>query len=231
MGSHDSGKRSSAHGVSEIAVPPLRTFEIKVKVVDDSNAMGIFDSFRKEEVTGTRVLVGQLGTGQGTKFDEELKSDLRVYKRFYPAASGATFTSVAELRGAAGHKYDVLHLFCDIGPGGVISDASGDRISGTELLTAAAEAGVKLLWIANDHPQDVYDAGFKTKGVKMNVVLTLRRLGSNTSLFLDSLLAKMQAGEPWSKAWSVASQPQGKSVQPDVPHTIASAGRGGVVLR
>jgi len=63
--------------------------------------MGIFDSFRKEEVTGTKVLVGQLGTGQGTKFDEELKADLRVYKRFYPAAVSATFTTVAELRGAA----------------------------------------------------------------------------------------------------------------------------------
>jgi len=36
-------------------------------------------------------LVGQFAVGQGTgvqlKFDEELKSDLRVYKRFYPAAS------------------------------------------------------------------------------------------------------------------------------------------------
>jgi len=193
--------------------------------------MGIFDSFRKEEVTGSKVLVGQLGTGQGTKFDEELKSDLRVYKRFYPAASSATFTSVAELRGAASHQYDVLHLFCDVGAGGAITDASGDRVTGTELLKAAADSGVKLLWIGNDNPQETYDAGFKTKGLKINVVLTLRRLGSNTSLFLDSLLAKMQAGETLAKAWSVASQPEGKSVQPDVPHTISSLGRGSVVLR
>jgi hypothetical protein len=189
--------------------------------------MGLFDAFRKEEVTGTKVLVGQLGT----KFDEHVKSDLRVYKRFYPAASGATFTTVAEVRGAVGHKYDVLHLFCDVGSGGVITDPSGDRITGTELLKAAVDAGVKLLWIANDNPQEAYDAGFKTKGVKMNVVLTLRRLGSNTSLFLDSLLTKMAAGETLSKAWSVASSPEGKSVQPDIPHTVSSLGRGSVVLR
>ncbi len=189
--------------------------------------MGIFDVFRKEEVTGSKVLVCQLGT----TFDEPLKSDLRVYKRFYPAASSATFTTVAELRGAAAHSYDILHLFCAVGSGGIISDASGDRIAGTDLLKAAVDSGVKLLWIGNDNPQEAYDAGFKTKGLKINTVLTLRRLGSNTSLFLDSLLTKMAAGETLAKAWSVASQPEGKSVQPDVPHTISSLGRGAVVLR
>jgi hypothetical protein len=193
--------------------------------------MGLFDSFRKEEITNSRVLVGQIGTGQGTKYDEEQKSDLRVYKRFYPAASSATFTTVAELRSAVDHKYDILHLFCDVGAGGIITDASGDQLSGSDLLKSAVDAGLKLLWIGNDNPQEAYEAGFKTKGLKINTVLTLRRLGSNTSLFLDSLLAKMQSGETLAKAWSIASQPEGKSVQPDVPHTISSLGRGSVVLK
>jgi hypothetical protein len=193
--------------------------------------MGLFDSFRKEEITNSKVLVCQLGTGQGSKYDEEQKSDLRVYKRFYPSASSATFTTVAELRGAVDHKYDILHLFCDVGTGGAIKDASGDRLAGADLLKSAVDAGVKLLWIGNDNPQDAYDAGFNTKGLKINTVLTLRRLGSNTSLFLDNLLAKMQSGETLAKAWSIASQPEGKSVQPDVPHTISSLGRGSVVLK
>jgi hypothetical protein len=193
--------------------------------------MGIFDAFRKDEVTGTKVLVCQFGPDLRPKFDEQLKSDLRVYQRFYPSASSAMFTSIAELRGAVGHQYDILHLFCDVGESGVMSDASGDRITGTELLKAAADSDVKLLWIGNDNPQAAYDAGFKTKGLKINVVLTLTRLGSNTSLFLDNLLTRMAAGETWAKAWSVASQPQGKSVQPDVPHTISSLGRGSVILR
>jgi hypothetical protein len=193
--------------------------------------MGIFDAFRKYEVTGSKVLVCQLGADLRPKFDEQVKSDLRVYQRFYPSASSAMFTTVAELRGAVGHQYDILHLFCDVGETGVISDAFGDRITGTELLKSAADAGVKLLWIGNDNPQQAYDAGFKTKGLKINVVLTLTRLGSNTSLFLDNLLTKMAAGETLSKAWKVAANPEGKSVQPDVPYTISSLGRGSVILR
>ena len=188
--------------------------------------MGLFDSFRKDEVVGSKVLVCQLGT----KFDEHLKSDLRVYKRYYPAASSATFTSIAELRGAVGQKYDVLHLFCDVGQDGAIADAAGHCITGTELLKLALDSGVKLLWIGNDNLAEAYEAGFPTKGLKINVVLTLRRLGSNTSLFLDNLLTKMVAGETLQKAWN-AAQPEGKSVQPDVPHTISSLGRGGVILK
>jgi hypothetical protein len=189
--------------------------------------MGLFDAFRKEEVTGAKVLVCQLGAG----FDDEIKSDLRVYKRFYPNTSTGAYTAVADLRAAIGQKYDVLNLFCTVGADGAIADASGGRMTGAGLLKAAADADVKLLWIGSDNSQESYDAGFKAKGLKINVVLTLRRLGSNTSLFLDNILAKMQAGQPFSKAWDVASKPEGKSVQPDVPHTISSLGRGGVILK
>jgi hypothetical protein len=190
-------------------------------------AMGIFDSFRKEEITGTKVLVAQLTP----KFDEHLKSDLRVYKRFYPSAANATFTTVAELRNAIGQKYDVLHLFGEVGRDGAITDGSGGRITGADLLKAAVDSGAKLLWIGNDNAQEAYDAGFTAKGLKINLVLTLRRLGSNTSLFLDNLLGKMQSGDTFSKAWDIASHPEGKSVQPDVPHTISSLGRGSIVLK
>lgn len=100
-------------------------------------------------------------------FDEQVKSDLRVYQRFYPAASKAMFTTVAELRGALGHSYDILHLFGDVSDAGLLSDASRDCITGTDLLKTAVEANVKLLWIANDNPQQAYDAGFKTKGFRI----------------------------------------------------------------
>jgi len=189
--------------------------------------MGLFDALRKEEITATKVLVCQLGPA----FDEPMKSDLRVYKRFYQETSSNTFTSVAELLQALTQKYDILHLFCDVNPDGSISDATGARLSGAELLAAATDSGIKLLWIGNDNPEPAYAAGFKTKGLKLNVVLTLRRLGSNTSLFLDNLLTQMQSGQTFSKAWNIATHPEGKSVQPDVPHTISSLGRGGVILR
>ncbi len=188
--------------------------------------MGIFDAFRKEEIAGSKVLVCQLGTA----FDDEIRSDLRVYKRFFSTAASAVFSSVADLRAALGEKYDILHLCCNVDQTGVIADGAGGRITGSDLLQAAMDSGVKLLWIANDNSTEAYDAGFKTKGLKINVVLTLRRLGSNTSLFLDNVLSRMAAGESLSKAWNVASNPEGKSVQPDVPHTISSLGRGGVIL-
>jgi hypothetical protein len=189
--------------------------------------MGLFDAFRKEEITATKVLVCQLGSD----FDEPLKSDLRVYKRFYPDTVSSTCTSLADLRSALTQNYDVLHLFCDVTPDGAIADPSGARIAGADLLTAVSTSGVKLLWIGNDNAQESYDAAFKTKAVKMNVVLTLRRLGSNTSLFLDNLLTQMSMGQTLSKAWDVATHPEGKSVQPDVPHTISSLNRGAVILR
>ncbi len=189
--------------------------------------MGLFDAFRKEEVTGSKVLVCHLGAG----FEDEMKSDLRVYKRFYTNTSTGTYATVADLRAAVGQKYDVVHLFCAVGADGTISDTHGGRMTGADLLKAATDADVKLLWVGNDNLQESYDAGFKAKGLKINVVLTLRRLGSNTSLFLDNILSKMQTGQPFSKAWDVASKPEGKSVQPDVPHTISSLGRGSVVLK
>jgi hypothetical protein len=189
--------------------------------------MGLFDSFRKEEIADTKILVCQLGN----RFDDELKSDLRVYKRFYPNAASASFNSVAALRAALGQQYDVLHLFCSVGADGAIVDDASGRIAGAELLKVAVDSGVKLFWIGNDNLQAAYDAGFKIKGLKMNSVLTLRRLGSNTSLFLDNLLTKMTSGNIFSKAWDIASHPEGKSVQPDVPHTIDFIGRGGVILR
>ena len=189
--------------------------------------MGFLDVFRKDEVVGAKVLVCALGA----KFDDLLKGDLRVYKRFYLYMTATAVSSLAELREALGQRYDIVHLFCDVDAQGVIADSAGGRMKGTELMQASVAAGVKLLWIASDNLPEAYAAGFKTKAIKMNVVLTLRRLGPNFSLFMDNLLSKLSAGEPFAKAWNVAANPEGKSVQPDVPHTIVSAGRGAVILR
>ena len=104
-------------------------------------------------------------------------------------------------------------------------------MTGAELLQASVDAGVKLLWIASDNFAEQYNASFKPKGLKLNVVLTERRIGPNFSFFLDNLLTKLSAGESFAKAWNVVSKPEGKSVQPDVPHTIVSLGRGSVILR
>ena len=189
--------------------------------------MGLLDAFRKDEVVGTKVLVCALGAD----FEELRKNDERIYKRFYPATTSLTVNTVTELEQVVRQRPDMLHLFCAVDSKGAIEDAAGSRISGAALLQACVDGGVKLLWIASDNPADSYKAGFSPKGMKLNVVLTERRLGPNCSLFIDSLLTKTAAGEQFSKAWSVVSNPVGKSVQPDVPHTVVSLGRGAVVLR
>lgn len=189
--------------------------------------MGLFDSFKKDEVVGTKVLVCALGGD----FEGLPKKDEGTYRRFYPSTTALSAATVPELNQAIGQKPDVVHLFCNLDAQGSISDTSGGRLTGAELLQACADAGVKVLWIASDNFADPYNVGFKPKGFKLNVVLTERRLGPNFSLFLDNLLTKLAAGDSFSKAWKVASTPEGRSVQPDVPHAITSLGRGAVVLK
>ncbi len=188
--------------------------------------MGLFDSFKKDEVVGTKVVVCALGGN----FEDLPKKDEGTYKRFF-STTGLAVATVAELKQAIGQKPDVLHLFCRLDAQGAIADLSGARITGAELLQASADSGVKVLWIASDNSADAYNAGFQAKGAKVNVVLTERRLGPNFSLFLDNVLTKLKAGEAFSKAWKVASTPEGRSVQPDVPHTITTLGRANVIFR
>jgi hypothetical protein len=189
--------------------------------------MGLLDAFRKDEVVGAKVLVCALGA----KFDDLRKNDERICKRFYPATASLTANTLTELESAVRQGADIVHLFCAVDSQGAIEDAAGSRIAAAALLQACVDSGVKLLWIASDNPAASYNAGFKPKGIKLNIVLTERRLGPLFSLFLDSFLTRLSAGDSFSKVWNVVSKPEGKSVQPDVPQTIVSLGRGGVILR
>jgi hypothetical protein len=191
--------------------------------------MGLLDAFRKDEVVGAKVLVCALGA----KHEDLRKNDERIYKRFYPATTSVSATTIAELRTALTKRYDIVHLLCDVDAQGTLipTDAAGARMTGAELLKSCVDSGVKVLWIASDNFAEQYNAGFRPQGMKLNVILTERRLGPNCSLFIDNLLTRFLSGESFAKAWNVASQPEGKSVQPDVPHTITSLGRGSVILR
>ncbi len=189
--------------------------------------MGLLDAFRKDEVVGTKVLVCALDT----KFEDLRKTDERIYRCSYPNTTSLAAASIADFRRALSEKFDVVHLFADVDAQGAISDSAGGRMSGGDLLQACVDSGLKVLWIASDNLADRYNTGFKTKGMKLNVILTERRLGPSCSLFIDGLLSKLSAGESFSKAWNLVSKPQGKSVQPDVPETITSLGRSAVVLK
>lgn len=189
--------------------------------------MGLLDAFRKDEVVGTKVLVCALGA----QHEELRKNDERIYKRFYPNTTSSVSTAPEFQSALKQGNFDIVHLLGDVDAQGSLTDSAGARISGTEILQSCLDSGVKVFWVGSDNFADPYNAGFKPKGMKLNVILTERRLGPNFNLFLDNLLTRTSSGESFAKAWSVVSKPEGKSVQPDVPHTITSLGRGGVVLR
>ena len=194
--------------------------------------MGIKNLFRKsshseDEVVGSKVLVCSLDP----KFAELLDADRNSYRRFYPTTTAATFTSLQELSAAIGKGYDVVHLFCDAPPEGIVAGSSGATITGTGLIQMCCDSGVKLLWIASENKPDAYIKGFKAGGKPLNLVMTIHRQGPKFSLFLEKLLSKMSLGETMPKAWvAIAPQSPNDPRQKESPVCIFAAGRAAVKL-
>jgi hypothetical protein len=189
--------------------------------------MGLFDSFRKEEVVGSKMLVCSLDA----RFSAQINSDSQQYKRLYPATTAMVFSGIGELVQAIAQKYDVVHVLADVSPEGTIGDGGGKTLSGAQLMEACSNADVKVLWIASDNRIENYGKGFDGRGKKLNLVLTVRRLGPYFTLFLGNLLEKTSAGEAFGKAWNDLNPQGGDSVQPDTPECSFVMGRGKVVLK
>jgi hypothetical protein len=188
--------------------------------------MGILDFFRKDEVVGTKVLVCALET----RFADLLKEDADVYRRYYPATVTEVLPSVQALLGRLEQRYDIVHLLCDVSAKGTITDASGDEITGTQLVQRCCDQNVKLLWIASDNPPDLYVKGFGARGKRLNVVMTLKRKGPNFPASLQRLLSRMSHGDTMPVAWNDLWPQVPGSDHPDAPESIFVAGRGGVRL-
>jgi hypothetical protein len=189
--------------------------------------MGLFDAFRKEEVVGTKVLVCSLDA----RFNPLMNSDSQQYKRIYPATAANVFSGIDQLMQGISQKYDVVHFYGDVSPEGTIADTAGKTMTGTQLIDACCNADVKVLWVASDNKAEAYTKGFDAKGKKINLVMTIRRLGPYFPLFLGNLLEKMAAGEAMPIAWVKLNPQGGDSVQPDAPECIFFAGRGKVILK
>jgi hypothetical protein len=189
--------------------------------------MGIFDFFHKDEVVGSRVLV----CGLGSRFEELVTTDGQIYRHLYPSTTTRLFSEVQELVGVLSQSYDILHLFCDVAPGGVLAHSGPGTFTGTDLLQKCCDFNVKLLWVASDNPPDLYITAFEASGKRINLVMTIDRNGSKFPIFLENLLFRMHYGDTMPVAW-VDLCPQGPhSLPSDVPSTIFFAGRGGVRLR
>jgi len=188
--------------------------------------MGILDLFRKDEVFGAKVLVCALGTG----FDDLLKSDSQAYAQYYRETTTAVLPTIQALLGRLEQKYDVVHLLCKVTANGTITDESGGEITGTELIQRCCDHNVKLLWAATDNPPEAYIKGFGARGKRINLVMTLKRVGANFSEFLQKLLSRMAYGESMPLAWNQLCPQIPGSAHGDAPDCIFFAGRGAVML-
>ena len=190
--------------------------------------MGILDLFRKnrDEVNGAKVLVCALDN----RFDEVLKGDSEVYGQYYRATTTILLPSIQALLERLEQKYDIVHLICDVSANGAITDASGQEITGTELIQRCCDQDVKLLWSASDNPPERYITGFKARGKRLNLVMTINRKGPNFPSFLQKILSRMAYGNTLPVAWNDISSQIPGSDHPDSPDAIFFAGRGGVRL-
>jgi hypothetical protein len=192
--------------------------------------MGFRDLFarssQKSEVHGTKSLLCTLHP----KFDELLKTDSKVYSEFYPSTTVMPCTGIRELLEAMKGS-DIVHLFADVSPTGVMADTKGNELVGTELIEKCCNSDVKLLWIASDNKPDGYIKGFKA-AKPLNLVMTINRNGPNFAAFLAQLLSRMSRGETMPAAWAaLAPQTPRDPGHAHLPATIFSAGRGSVKFR
>jgi hypothetical protein len=187
--------------------------------------MGILGLFRKkDEVVGAKVLVCALDS----RFADLLRADTETYKRYYPDTTDTTFVNIDELMRAITQRYDVVHLLCDVSPSGAMG---GSDIIGTELIERCCASNVKLLWVASSNAAEGYIKGFKARGKRLNLVMTINRHGPKFSNFLEKLLARMSHGDAMPVAWNELCPQVPGSGHQDSPDAIFFAGRGSVRLR
>lgn len=187
--------------------------------------MGILDFLKTGVIRGTKVLVCAIGPG----FEEQLKADAGVYTQFYPATTSRTFAEIQEFIEQLGRtEYDVIHVLCNVSQAGHLA---GSEISGTQLIETCCSRDVKLLWIGSSNPPDGYIQGFKAKGRRINLVMTIDRKGEKFPNFLEKLLREMSKGVAMPVAWNQLCPQVPGSEHAESPSSIYFAGLGDVRLR
>jgi len=164
------------------------------------------------------------------RFVDLLREDSETYGRYYRATTTAVLPSIQALLGRLQQKFDIVHLIADVTETGTIRDATGDEITGTELIQRCCDHDVKLLWAASDNLPERYINGFGARGKRLNLVMTLKRNGPNFPSFLQKMLSRMAYGETMPVAWNDICPQIPRSEHKDAPESIFFAGRGGVRL-
>jgi hypothetical protein len=185
--------------------------------------MSFLDFFRRrtEDVFYIRVLVCSLDPA----FESELIADFEIYRQHFESVKLHRFKDPNELLNSLADRYDIVHVLAAVTLDGYLGEG---QITGTELIEKSASWGTKLLWLASSNDPQGYIKGFKPKGKKLNLVMTIDRGEYRFSRFLEKLLSEMQSGSSMPVAWNrIAPQIPGQQ-HPDVPGTIFYCGLGQV---
>jgi hypothetical protein len=159
------------------------------------------------------------------RFRESFDADREAYLRHYRRVDTLFSPGIRELFATIENGYDIVHLFSGLAPGGLLADACGATLVGSELIERCCDRDVKLLWIANQNKSDDYVKGFKAAGKPLNLIMTIDRNGLGFTSFLEKLLSSISSGETLPTAWaSLVPQAEGPW-QRDLPGCIFFAGR------
>jgi hypothetical protein len=183
--------------------------------------MGFIDLFRSQPKAplNPKVLVCSLGP----TFEALIQEDEGAYRRFSSDMTIKSFADANDLLSEVSAGYDIVHIYTNVAADGCIG-ASG--VTGTELIERAASAGTKLLWIANGNDPAGYIKNFKPNRNRLNLVMTIDRLGNKFPDFLRELFGEMMAGTSMPVAWSrIAPQIPGQD-HLEAPATIFVNGLG-----
>lgn len=152
-----------------------------------------------------------------------LQGDAGAYSRYYKHVDILVFQRISALLRAIELRYDMVHLFCPLAPGGRLVDADS-TLFGSDLIARCCESGVKLLWVANENNADDYVSGFRAAGRRVNVVMTVDRNGANFDGFLEDLLCRVSQGDTLPSAWTAVVPQAAGEWQKGAPSCIFFAG-------
>jgi hypothetical protein len=184
----------------------------------------LWPSKRRQEVKGTRALVCGLDHNYGNL----LEVDASIWVGAYQHVTNAGILNAGEFGNAMAGRPDAVHLCCNIGIDGVVRDDEGRALPGAEVGRLCVEAGVKLLFIANDNKPDAYIAAFSHVR-NLDMVMVLERKGPIWAPFFGGLLRRMANGADLPSAWKEVAQ--GSNAPSEVPDCIVYARAFGTVMR
>jgi hypothetical protein len=88
----------------------------------------LFSRPRQQIATGSKVLVCSLDS----RFGDVFEADREVYARHFRSVDACLFSGIQELMKGLDKGYDIVHLFCPIAAGGLVTDSNNENLLGSD---------------------------------------------------------------------------------------------------